>query len=392
MKVIKRDCTVAEFEKKKIYDAIMKSMKNGSGIIKPKIAESIADEIYEENKDRQDISISEIEMSVYDKLITKKQRLTAKAYEGYRCVREFQRENMNTTDEQISELLSGSSDYWNNENSNKNPKLLTTQRDYMAGILSTDITRRFLLPPEIVQAHDEGMIHFHDADYYAQNAISNCCLINLEDMLQNGTCINKVTIDKPHRLITATTIATQIITAVTSSQYGGATITLTHLAPFVRDSFNIYMEKYKNRGLSYQQCLEFSREDIKKEIADSVQTFNYQVNSMTTTNGQSPFLSVFMYLGETEEYKEELAMLIEEFLKQRIQGLKNEEGVYVTQAFPKLLYVLEPCNIDKDGSYFYLTKLAAECTAKRMVPDYISEKIMLELKGDVYACMGKRKL
>lgn len=392
MKVIKRDCTVAEFEKKKIYDAIMKSMKNGSGIIKPKIAESIADEIYEENKDRQDISISEIEMSVYDKLITKKQRLTAKAYEGYRCVREFQRENMNTTDEQISELLSGSSDYWNNENSNKNPKLLTTQRDYMAGILSTDITRRFLLPPEIVQAHDEGMIHFHDADYYAQNAISNCCLINLEDMLQNGTCINKVTIDKPHRLITATTIATQIITAVTSSQYGGATITLTHLAPFVRDSFNIYMEKYKNRGLSYQQCLEFSREDIKKEIADSVQTFNYQVNSMTTTNGQSPFLSVFMYLGETEEYKEELAMLIEEFLKQRIQGLKNEEGVYVTQAFPKLLYVLEPCNIDKDGSYFYLTKLAAECTAKRMVPDYISEKVMLELKGDVYACMGKRKL
>lgn len=396
MKVIKRDCTVAEFEKKKIYDAIMKSMKNGSGIIKPKIAESIADEIYEENKDRQDISISEIEMSVYDKLITKKQRLTAKAYEGYRCVREFQRENMNTTDEQISELLSGSSDYWNNENSNKNPKLLTTQRDYMAGILSTDITRRFLLPPEIVQAHDEGMIHFHDADYYAQNAISNCCLINLEDMLQNGTCINKVTIDRPHRLITATTIATQIITAVTSSQYGGATITLTHLAPFVRDSFNIYMERYKNRGLSYQQCLEFSREDIKKEIADSVQTFNYQVNSMTTTNGQSPFLSVFMYLGETEEYKEELAMLIEEFLKQRIQGLKNEEGVYVTQAFPKLLYVLEPCNIDKDGSYFYLTKLAAECTAKRMVPDYISEKVMLENKidkngnGNVYGCMGCR--
>lgn len=392
MKVIKRDCTEARFEKKKIYDAIMKAMKNGSGIIKPKIAESIADEIYEENKDKSDISISEIESLVYDKLITKKQRLTAKAYEGYRSIREFQRENMNTTDEQISELLSGSSDYWNNENSNKNPKLLTTQRDYMAGILSTDITRRFLLPPEIVQAHDEGMIHFHDADYYAQNAISNCCLINLEDMLQNGTCINKVTIDKPHRLITATTIATQIITAVTSSQYGGATITLTHLAPFVRDSFNIYMEKHKNRGLTYQQCLDFSREDIKKEIADSVQTFNYQVNSMTTTNGQSPFLSVFMYLGETEEYKEELAMLIEEFLKQRIQGLKNEEGVYVTQAFPKLLYVLEPCNINKDGNYFYLTKLAAECTAKRMVPDYISEKVMLELKGDVYACMGKRKL
>ena len=396
MKVIKRDCTEVEFEKAKISNAILKAMKNGSGIIKPKIAESIANEIYEECKDKDEIDISYIEELVYDKLITKKQRLTAKAYEGYRCVREFQRENMNTTDEQISELLSGSSDYWNNENSNKNPKLLTTQRDYMAGILSTDITRRFLLPPEIVQAHDEGMIHFHDADYYAQNAISNCCLINLEDMLQNGTCINRVTIDKPHRLITATTIATQIITAVTSSQYGGATITLTHLAPFVRDSFNIYMKKYKSRGLSYQQCLEFSREDIKKEIADSVQTFNYQVNSMTTTNGQSPFLSVFMYLGETEEYKEELAMLIEEFLKQRIQGLKNEEGVYVTQAFPKLLYVLEPCNINENGSYFYLTKLAAECTAKRMVPDYISEKVMLENKidkngnGHVYGCMGCR--
>lgn len=396
MKVIKRDCTEVKFEKRKITNAILKAMKNGSGIIKPKIAEAISDEIYEECKEKDEVDISYIEELVYDKLITKKQRLTAKAYEGYRCVREFQRENMNTTDEQISELLSGSSDYWNNENSNKNPKLLTTQRDYMAGILSTDITRRFLLPPEIVQAHDEGMIHFHDADYYAQNAISNCCLINLEDMLQNGTCINKVTIDKPHRLITATTIATQIITAVTSSQYGGATITLTHLAPFVRDSFNIYMEKYKNRGLSYQQCLEFSREDIKKEISDSVQTFNYQVNSMTTTNGQSPFLSVFMYLGETEEYKEELAMLIEEFLKQRIQGLKNEEGVYVTQAFPKLLYVLEPCNIDENGSYFYLTKLAAECTAKRMVPDYISEKVMLENKidkngnGHVYGCMGCR--
>ena len=285
MKVIKRDCTEVEFDKSKISKAILKAMKNGSGIIRPKIAESIADEIYEECKGKDEISISEIESMVYDKLITKKQRLTAKAYEGYRSIREFQRENLNTTDEQIEELLSGSSDYWNNENSNKNPKLLTTQRDYMAGILSTDITRRFLLPPEIVQAHDEGLLHFHDADYYAQNAISNCCLINLEDMLQNGTCINKVTIDKPHRLITATTIATQIITAVTSSQFGGATITLTHLAPFVRDSFNMYLEKHKRRGLDEKQCLKFAREDIKKEISDAVQTFNYQCNSMTTTNG-----------------------------------------------------------------------------------------------------------
>ena len=388
VKVIKRDCTEVDFDKTKISNAIMKAMKNGSGIIKPKIAERIAEEIYTENKDKDEISISEIEGLVYDKLIAKKQKLTAKAYEGYRKIREFQRENSNTTDEQIAELLDGSSDYWNNENSNKNARLLTTQRDYMAGILSTDITRRYLLSPEIVQAHDNGILHFHDADYFAQNAISNCCLINLEDMLQNETCINKVTIEKPHRLITATTIATQIITAVTSSQYGGATITLSHLAPFVRESYDRYLEKYRNRGFDEEKCVQYAKEDLKKEIADSVQTFNYQINSMTTTNGQSPFLSVCMYLGETEEYKEELAMLIEEFLRQRIQGLKNEVGVYVTPAFPKLLYMLEEDNIHEGSKYWYLTVLAAQCTAKRMVPDYVSEKIMLELKGDVYPCMG----
>lgn len=396
LKVIRRDCTEDTFKKDKISNAILKAMKNGSGIVKPKIAENIATEIYEDSKDKDEISITEIENLVYDKLISKKQRLTAKAYEGYRSVREFQRENNNTTDEQIQELLSGTSDYWNNENSNKNPRLLTTQRDYMAGILSTDITRRFLLSPEIVQAHDDGLIHFHDADYFAENAIHNCCLINLEDMLQNGTCINKVTIDKPHRLITATTIATQIITAVTSSQYGGATITLTHLAPFVRDSYNVYLNKYRNRGHCEEDCIKYAKEDLAKEISDAVQTFNYQCNSMTTTNGQSPFLSVCMYLGETDEYKEEVAMLIEEFLKQRIVGLKNEVGVYVTQAFPKLLYVLEEDNIDKNSKYWYLTELAAKCTAKRMVPDYISEKKMLEYKidkngdGQCYPCMGCR--
>lgn len=396
VKVIKRDCTEVEFQEEKITNAILKAMKNGSGIVKPKIAEDIANEIYEECKNKEEISISDIESLVYDKLISKKQRLTAKAYEGYRRIREFQRENTNTTDEQIQELLSGTSDYWNNENSNKNPRLLTTQRDYMAGILSTDITRRYLLSPEIVQAHDEGLIHFHDADYYAENAIHNCCLINLEDMLQNGTCINKVKIEKPHRLITATTIATQIITAVTSSQYGGATITLTHLAPFVRDSYNRYLEKYRNRGHNEVDCVNYAKEDLRKEVSDAVQTFNYQCNSMTTTNGQSPFLSVCMYLGETDEYKEELAMLIEEFLNQRIVGLKNEVGVYVTQAFPKLLYVLEEDNIHKGSPYWYLTELAAKCTAKRMVPDYISEKIMIQSKidkngdGHCYPCMGCR--
>ena len=395
-KVIKRNCTEVDFQKDKISNAILKAMKNGSGIVKPKIAEDIANEIYEECKDKDEVSISDIEQSVFDKLISKKQRLTARAYEGYRSIREFQRDNANTTDEQISELLDGTSDYWNNENSNKNAKLVTVQRDYMAGIVSTDITRRYLLTPEIVQAHDEGIIHFHDADYFGQKALHNCELINLEDMLQNGTVINGVQIDKPHRLITAVTIATQAITAVTSSSYGGATINLAHLAPFVRDSYNRYLEKYRDRGHSEEDCVKFSKEDLGKEINDAVQTFNYQCNSMTNTNGQSPFLSVFMYLNDTKEYKDELAMLIEEFLRQRIQGLKNTVGVYVTQAFPKLLYVLEDDNITEDGKYWYLTKLAAECTAKRLTPDYISEKIMLETKidkngnGNCYGCMGCR--
>ena len=396
IKVIKRDCTEVEFQKEKISNAILKAMKNGSGIVKPKIAEDIAEEIYEELKNNEEISISEIEKKVFDKLISKKQRLTAKAYEGYRSIREFQRDNENTTDEQIMELLKGESTYWNEENSNKNPVLANVQRDYLAGILSTDITRRYLLSPEIVQAHDEGLIHFHDADYFAQDAIHNCELINAEDILQNGTVINGVTIDKPHRIITASTILTQVITAVTSSSYGGATINLAHLAPFVRDSYNLLLNKYRRRNHSEEDCVKYAKEDLAKEVEDAVQTFNYQCNSMTNTNGQAPFLSVFMYLNDTEEYKEELAMLIEEFLKQRIQGLKNEVGVYVTQAFPKLLYVLEKDNITEDSPYWYLTELAAKCTAKRLVPDYISEKIMLESKidkngnGNCYGCMGCR--
>lgn len=391
MVVIKRDCTEVDFDKSKISNAILKAMKNGSGIIKPKIAVDIADEIENECKDKEEVSISDIESMVYDKLITKKQRLTAKAYEGYRSIREFQRENENTTDSEIDELLDGESEYWNTENSNKNSKVLNTQRDYMAGIVSKDISRRFLLPPEIVQAHDEGIIHFHDIDYFGMNAMSNCSLINLEDMLQNGTCINKVMIEKPHRFITACTIATQIILGVTSLQYGGATITLTHLAPFVRNSYNKYYEKYKSWGFSDEDCKRYAESDTKKEVADGVQTFNYQCNSMSNSNGQSPFLSVFMYLGETTEYKKELAMIIEEFLNQRLLGLKNEVGVYVTQAFPKLLYVLEEDNIHENSPYWYLTKLAAKCTAKRMNPDYISEKIMKKYKdGNCFPCMGCR--
>ena len=319
----------------------------------------------------------------------------AKKYITYRYTRELVRKS-NTTDLAIKELIDGENEYWNTENSNKNDKIVTTQRDYLAGITSTDITRRFLLPEDIVSAHDDGIIHFHDADYFAQNALHNCDLINLEDMLQNGTNINGVMIEKPHRFLTAMTIATQLITAVNSSQYGGATITLTHLAPFVRDSYNRYLEKYKKRKFKKEDCEKYAKEDLKKEIVDGVQTFQYQINSMTTTNGQAPFLSVCMYLGETEEYKEELAMIIEEVLNQRIQGMKNEKGVYITPAFPKLLYVLEEDNIHEDSKYYYLTELAAKCTAKRMVPDYISEKIMLQCKidkngnGNCYPCMGCR--
>lgn len=370
-------------------------MKKGSGIYRKDIAEHIADDIEIRhmnihNDNDSNVRISTIETEVFNGLIKYNQKLTAKAYEGYRSIKEFQRNHKNTTDEQLNELLSGTSDYWNNENSNKNSRLLTTQRDYMAGILSTDISRRFLLPTEIVQAHDEGLIHFHDIDYFAQNAITNCSLINLKDMLQNGTCINGVTIDPQHKLLTATTVTTQIITAVTSSQYGGTTITLTHLAPYVRMSYESYYRKYIDRGLSETDSKKFAEEDIKKEVEASVQTFNYQCNSMTTTNGQSPFLTVFMYLNEDTEYIKEVAMLTEEFLKQRITGLKNKVGVNVTQAFPKLIYVLDENNITENSEYWYLTVLAAKCTAKRLVPDYISSKMMKELKGDIFPSMGCR--
>lgn len=399
LKVVKRDCSLVEFDGSKINNAILKAMKNGSGIVKPKIAFDIANEIYEENKDKDEISISDIESMVYDKLITKKQRLTAKAYEGYRSIREFQRENFNTTDEQIQELLSGTSDYWNNENSNKNPRLSTTQRDYMAGIVSTDMTRRFLLPPEIVQAHDEGVIHFHDADYFGQY-MHNCDLVNLEDMLQNGTVISETLIEKPHSFSTACNIATQIIAQVASSQYGGQSISLAHLAPFVDVSRQKIRKEVEHElydiveyGIESPEVVEkIVEERLKNEIKKGIQTIQYQVVTLMTTNGQAPFLTVFMYLNEAknEKEKEDLALLIEETLKQRYEGVKNEQGVWITPAFPKLIYTLEEDNITEDGKYWYLTELAAKCTAKRLVPDYISEKMMLELKGDVYTCMGCR--
>lgn len=392
MNVIKRDCTEAPFDKDKIFNAIMKAMPYGEGV-KDKIALKIAEEIEQEliENNTNEIEIYTIESMVFDKLIKYKQKNTAKAYEGYRQVREYQRYVQNSTDGDLLSLLDGKNEYLNKENSNKDPVLVTTQRDYMAGIISKDITKRFLMPPDILQADEEGIIHFHDIDYFGQKTLHNCDLINLEDMLQNGTVINGVRIDKPHRFLTACTVATQIITAVASSQYGGCTISLTHLAPFVKDSYNRLYDKYVCRGCNESLSDKYAMEDLTKEIEDGVQTFNYQINSMSTTNGQAPFLSVFMYLGETNEYKKELAMIIEEFLKQRMQGMKNKVGAYVTQAFPKLLYVLEEDNIYEDSPYWYLTKLAAQCTAKRLVPDYISEKKMKELKeGNCFPNMGCR--
>lgn len=392
MNVIKRDCTEVPFNKEKISNAIMKAMPYGEGI-KEKIALKIAEEIEQEllQKQIEEVEIYTIESMVFDKLIKYKQKNTAKAYEGYRQVREYQRYVQNSTDEDLINLLDGTNEYLNKENSNKDAKLVTTQRDYMAGIMSKDITKRFLMPPDILQADEEGIIHFHDMDYFGQKALHNCDLINLEDMLQNGTVINGVRIDKPHRFLTACTVATQIITAVASSQYGGCTISLSHLAPFVKYSYDIAYNKYIKRGNTNLEAEKYAMEDLTKEIEDGVQTFNYQINSMSTTNGQAPFLSVFMYLGETKEYKQELAMIIEEFLKQRIQGMKNKVGVYVTQAFPKLLYVLEEDNIHESSPYWYLTKLSAQCTAKRLVPDYISEKKMKELKeGNCFPNMGCR--
>lgn len=401
-KVIKRDSTEVAFQKEKISTAILKAMKNGSGIVKSSIANNIADEIYEECQDKEEISIYDIENMVYDKLITKGQRLTAKAYEGYRSIREFQRENENTIDNEINELLSGTSDYWNNENSNKNPRLNTTQRDYLAGIISKDASRRYLLPPEVVQAHDNGLIHVHDLDYLIQ-FMHNCCLINLEDMLQNGTVISETLIEKPHSFSTACTVTTQIIAQVASSQYGGQSISLAHLAPFVDISRQKIRkevtEQLYNNGLiseyneNLKEVINITNDRLKKEITKGIQTIQYQITTLMTTNGQAPFITIFMYLNEAknEQEKKDLELLIEEVLKQSLQGVKNEQGVWITPAFPKIIYVLQEDNITEDGQYWYLTELAAKCSMKRLTPDYISEKIMKEMKdGNCYPVMGCR--
>lgn len=401
MKIIKRDCSEVDFDKSKISTAILKAMKNGSGIVKPKIAEDIANEIENECKDKNEASVSDIESMVFDKLITKKQRLTAKAYEGYRSIREFQRENENTTDIEIHDLVEDKDEYWKDENANKNPVLNPTKRDYIAGSVSTDMTKRYLLSPEIIQAHNEGLIHFHDADYFLQH-MHNCGLVNSEDMLQNNTVISETLIETPHSFSTACNIETQAIAQIASNQYGGQSISLAHLAPFVDVSRKSIRKKVTeelyNNGLISEynedlaEVINITNKRLKEEIEKGVQTIQYQLVTLMTTNGQAPFITIFMYLNEAKNSQEkaDLAMLIEEMLRQRIQGVKNEDGVYIAPAFPKLIYVLEEDNITEDSKYWYLTELAAKCTSKRLVPDYISEKMMLELKGDVYTCMGCR--
>ena len=389
MKVVKRNGNLVDFDKNKIYNAIMKAMKNGSGIVKPNIAKKIADEIEEEFSDRDEIRISEIETTVFNKLITKKQKITAKAYESYRAIQEFKR-NRTELDKIIEGIVDGTNEEAINENSNKNAYIASTQRDLMAGEYSKDYSRRNLLPANILYAHDEGIIHMHDLDYFMQH-IHNCCLVNLKDMLQNGTVINRKMIEKPKSLQTACTVATQAVQQIANGQYGGQTISLAHLAPFVRISFHKYLEKYKNRGCSPEDANTYAMEDLHEEIKAGIQTIQYQINTFSTSNGQAPFLSIFMYISEEPGYEKETAMLIEEMLRQRIQGMKNEVGAYITPAFPKLLYVTDKNNIYPGSEYFYLTELAAECVSKRMMPDFISAKIMRQnYDGEVFPCMGCR--
>lgn len=412
VKVIKRDGREEEFRKEKIKDAVLKAFIDVDKDVTDEavtIANKIANEIA--NIKKQNMGVEDIQDEVVRKLMATSRKDVASGYVEYRYKRQLIRES-NTTDKTIMELLNGDSDYWNNENSNKNAQLVTTQRDYMAGVVSEDISKRFLLPKDIVEAHEAGIIHFHDIDYFGQNALHNCDLINLEDMLQNGTVISGVMIERPHSFSTACNIATQIIAQVASSQYGGQSISLSHLAPFVDVSRQKIKEVINKEFIAFIGHEPTTDDEIKayndavenrvrEEIRRGVQTIQYQVVTLMTTNGQAPFLSVNMYLNEVEDgkIKDDLAMIIEEVLLQRYQGVKNEKGVWVTPAFPKLLYVLEEDNAYEGSKYFYLTQLAAKCSVKRLVPDYISEKKMKEYKlskgetegnGDCYPCMGCR--
>jgi len=403
MKIIKRSGEEVTFDRTKIELAITKANESDNPELTPRQIEYIGLVIEDYcNEVGRALSVEEIQELVETHIILQGAPETAKRYIRYRYNRNLQRQ-ANTTDTQIMSLIECNNEEVKQENANKNPTVNSVQRDYMAGEVSRDLTRRLLLPPDIVEAHNEGIIHFHDMDYYAQH-MHNCDLVNLEDMLQNGTVISGTMIEKPHSFSTACNIATQIIAQVASNQYGGQSISLTHLAPFVdisRKKIRAQIEEtIRSCGGSLDEAVisENVEKRLRDEIRKGVQTIQYQVVTLMTTNGQAPFITVFMYLGEArnEQEKRDLAVIIEETLEQRYQGVKNEAGVWITPAFPKLIYVLEEDNITPDSPYWYLTKLAAKCTARRMVPDYISEKIMLQNKidkngeGHCYTCMGCR--
>ncbi len=400
MKIIKRSGAEVTFDLDKIISAIKKansSVKDADKLTEDEIdsiAEVVADHCAEM---KHSPSVEEIQDMVENQLMKYNAYTMARNYITYRYKRALVRKS-NSTDEQILSLLECNNEEVKQENSNKNPTVNSVQRDYMAGEVSKDITRRFLLPPDIVDAHEQGIIHFHDADYFAQH-MHNCCLVNLEDMLQNGTVISETMIDTPKSFSTACNVATQCIAQIASSQYGGQSISLAHLAPFVQVSREKFRKEVAEEmqamkiDLPIEQINQIAEMRVREEINRGVQMIQYQVITLMTTNGQAPFVTVFMYIDEVPEgqTRDDLAMIIEEMLNQRIRGVKNEKGVYITPAFPKLIYVLEEDNIHQDSKYWYLTKLAAQCTAKRMVPDYISEKIMKKLKdGNCYTCMGCR--
>ena len=405
MKIIKRSGAEVEFNPEKIVIAVTKANESvvPSARMSPIQIKRIAEDVESAAANiNRSLSVEEIQDMVEDQIMNQRAFDVARRYITYRYTRALVRKS-NTTDEQILSLIECNNEEVKQENSNKNPTVNSVQRDYMAGEVSKDITKRILLEPDIVEAHENGLIHFHDADYFAQH-MHNCDLVNLEDMLQNGTVISGTYIEKPHTFSTACNIATQIIAQVASCQYGGQSISLTHLAPFVDISrkklYNEVKAELENLGteISDEKIKEIAENRLRKEISRGVQTIQYQVVTLMTTNGQAPFVTVFMYLNEAknEQEKQDLAMIIEEVLKQRYQGVKNEKGVWITPAFPKLIYVLEEDNIREGTKYWYLTQLSAKCTAKRMVPDYISEKIMLENKidkngdGHCYTCMGCR--
>ena len=398
--VIKRDGRIVEYDKSKIVAAISKAMKDVDNINKD-LANRIANDI--SKLDVKRISVEELQDLVEEKLMSSKMKDVARSYVRYRYDREKNRALSKDLDERYNEFISliqGTNEEANKENSNKDTRIIPTMRDYIAGFTCREMAEKFILPKDIVEAHKKGIIHVHDTDYSPSMPMNNCCLINLEDMLQNGTVISGTMIEKPHSFRTACTITTQIITQVASSQYGGNTITLAHLAPFVDISRQRIKEEVKKEiydimeyGIESPALIdEIVENRLKQEIADGIQTIQYQLITMSTTNGQAPFTSIFMYLDEVPEgrLRDDLALVIEEVLRQRIKGVKNEKGVYITTAFPKLLYCLDEDNIYEDSKYWYLTKLSAECSAKRLVPDYISAKKMRELKGDVYPCMGCR--